>query len=122
MIIAVTATAQGTDCAIDQRFGRAAFFAMFDTEKGFVKSIKNDAGSASGGAGITAAKTVTDAGAKAVLTGNCGPNATRTLQATEIKIYTGVTGTVKEAVEAFKAGKLSETQSPTVDLHSGTNG
>jgi predicted Fe-Mo cluster-binding NifX family protein len=122
MKIAITASAEGIDCAVDPRFGRAAYFAIVDTETGQCNSIPNEAVSAGGGAGITAAKTVADAGAQAVLTGNCGPNAVRTLQAAGVKIYAGVTGTVKEAIEAFKAGKLNETQGPTVESHFGMNG
>jgi predicted Fe-Mo cluster-binding NifX family protein len=122
MIIAVTASAEGMDCDVDPRFGRAAFFVIFDTEKGLVKSIVNDTVSASGGAGISAAKTVIDAGAQAVITGNCGPNAARTLQAAGIKIFANANGTVAQAVEDYKAGKLDAIQGPTVDSHFGTTG
>ncbi|MBN1796665.1 MAG: NifB/NifX family molybdenum-iron cluster-binding protein [Sedimentisphaerales bacterium] len=122
MIIAITASAEGIDSPVDPRFGRAAYFAIVDTENDQCNSIPNEAVSAAAGAGVTAAKTITDTGAQAVLTGNCGPNAARTLQAAGIKIYAGVSGTVKEAIEAFKAGKLNETQGPTVESHFGTNG
>ena len=56
MKIAVTASAEGIDCAVDPRFGRAAYFAVVDTETGRCNSISNDAVSAAGGAGITAAE------------------------------------------------------------------
>jgi len=72
-----------------------------------------------GGAGINSAKAVIDTGAQAVLTGNCGPNAERTLRAGNIKLYTGVTGTVAEAVAQFKAGSLQEATGPSVDSHAG---
>jgi len=73
----------------------------------------------SGGAGIQAGQRVADARAEAVLTGNVGPNAFRTLSGLGLKVYTGVTGTVKEAVEQFKAGGLKETTSSTVGAHFG---
>ena len=63
-----------------------------------------------------------DAGAKAVLTGNCGPNAERTLSAAGVKLYTAVTGTVEEAVKLFKSGKLSEASGPNVKPHFGMDG
>jgi len=55
-----------------------------------------------------------------VLTGNCGPNAERTLSAAGIKLYTGVRGTVTEAVELFKSGKLTQADGPNVQPHFGT--
>ena len=83
--------------------------------------IENENLAAAGGAGISSAKIVIDAGAKAVLTGNCGPNAERTLTAAGLKLYTGATGTVAEAVELFKSGKLAEASGPNVEPHFGMN-
>lgn len=120
MKVAVTAEGTGLDSAVDARFGRAAYFIVVDTETMEFECIGNDAVSAAGGAGISAAKTVADSGAKAVLTGNCGPNAARTLAAAGVKLYAGASGTVEDAIEAFKSGKLAESAGPTVDSHFGT--
>ncbi len=120
MKIAVTSTGNTLDSQVDPRFGRAAYFLVVDTETMEFECISNDAVSAAGGAGISAAKTVADSGAKAVLTGNCGPNAARTLAAAGIKLYANVSGTVKDAVESFKNGKLAENDGPTVESHFGT--
>jgi predicted Fe-Mo cluster-binding NifX family protein len=57
-----------------------------------------------------------------VLTGNCGPNAQRTLSAAGVKLYTGVTGTLSEAVELYKAGKLTESSEANVQSHLGMGG
>jgi predicted Fe-Mo cluster-binding NifX family protein len=83
------------------------------------KSISNESAMSSGGAGIQAAQTVAKAGAKAVLTGNMGPNAFQTLSAAEIKVFTGANGTIKEAVEQYKKGELKETESASVNSHFG---
>ncbi len=120
MKIAVTSTGNSLDSQVDARFGRAANFIVVDTETMDLECISNDAVSAAGGAGISAAKTVVDSGAKAVLTGNCGPNAARTLAAAEIKLYANVSGSVEDAIEAFKSGQLAESTGPTVDSHFGT--
>lgn len=121
MKIAVTSSGQTMDSQVDPRFGRAACFVVVDTESMEFEALENGNVAASGGAGISAAKVVIDAGAQAVLTGNCGPNAERTLRAGNVKLYTGVTGTVAEAVEQFKAGKLTEATGPNVQSHSGMN-
>ncbi|MDI9433296.1 MAG: NifB/NifX family molybdenum-iron cluster-binding protein [Planctomycetota bacterium] len=121
MRIAVTSVGQAMDAQVDPRFGRAACFVVVDTESMEFQAMENSNVDAGGGAGISAAKVVIEADAKAVLTGNCGPNAERTLRAGNVKLYTGVTGTVAEAVEQFKAGKLTEATGPNVQSHSGMN-
>ena len=120
MKIAVTSVGKTMDSPVDQRFGRAAYFVVVDTETMDFTVIDNENVAAAGGAGISSAKAVVDAGAEAVLTGNCGPNAQRTLSAAGVRLYTGVTGTVAEAVELFKGGKLTEAEGPNVQSHFGT--
>ena len=120
MKISVTSVGKTMDSPVDQRFGRAAYFVVVDTETMDFAVIDNENVAAAGGAGISSAKVVIDAGAEAVLTGNCGPNAQRTLSAAGVRLYTGVTGTVAEAVELFKGGKLTEAEGPNVQSHFGT--
>ncbi len=119
MKIAVTSVGKDMNAQVDPRFGRAASFVVVETETMAFEAIENSNVAAAGGAGINSAKAVIDTGAQAVLTGNCGPNAERTLSAGNIKLYTGVQGTVTEAVEQFKAGALTEATGPSVDSHSG---
>lgn len=118
MRIAVTSTGKSLDSEIDQRFGRAAFFLFVDAETMEFVAVENE-NAAGGAAGIGAAKCVIDEGVEAVLTGNCGPNAERTLSATGVKLYTGVTGTVAQAFEMLKSGKLTATGTPNVKAHFG---
>ena len=114
MKIAITSSGKTLDSKVDPRFGRAAYFAIIDTETMDFSAIENESAAAAGGAGISSAKVVIDAGAEVVLTGNCGPNAERTLSAANVKLYIGATGTVAEAVELFKSGKLTEAAGPNV--------
>jgi len=90
MKIAVTASGPTLESEVDPRFGRAACFLVGETETMEFGPIENDNMMAAGGAGISTAKLVIDAGAVAVLTGNCGPNAERTLNSGGVKLYTGV--------------------------------
>lgn len=119
MKIAVTSAGKTLNSQVDPRFGRAAYFVIVDTETIDFDAVENESVAAAGGAGITSAKLVIDTGAEAVLTGNCGPNAERTLTAGGVKLYTGLTGTVAEAVELFKTGKLTQAAGPNVKPHFG---
>ena len=120
MKIAVTSTGQTLDSQVDQRFGRTAYFIIVDTETMDFSIIENRNVASAGGAGVSSARAVIDAGVQTVLTGNCGPNAERTLSAAGIKLYTGVRGTVIEAVELSKSGKLTQAEGPNVQQHFGT--
>jgi predicted Fe-Mo cluster-binding NifX family protein len=122
MKIAITSTGKTLESEVDPQFGRAAYFLMVDTETMEFEPIENINAAAGSGAGINSAKTIIDAGAQAVLTGNCGPNAHRTLAAAGVKLYTGLQGTITEAVEQLKAGTLKEASSANVEPHSGMNG
>ena len=122
MKIAITSTGKTLESDVDPRFGRAAYFIIVDTDTMEFNAAENANVAVGGGAGVGSAKTVIDAGAQAILTGNCGPNAERTLTAGGVKLYAGVTGTVKEAAESFKSGKLTQTSGPNVQSHFGTGG
>ena len=119
MKICVTASTNTIDAQIDPRFGRCAYFVIVDSETMQFEAIPNLASGASGGAGIQAAQTVAKKGAKAVLTGDVGPNAFQALSAAGIDIVTGVSGTVREAVEKFKSGDFKKIGAPTVGEHAG---
>ncbi len=120
MKIAISSTGQTLESQIDQRFGRASYFIIVDTESMEFEVIENENAAGAGGAGINSAKVVIDAQAEAVLTGNCGPNAQRTLNAADLKLYTGVSGTIEQAVNSFKTEKLTEATEPNVGAHFGT--
>ncbi|KAF5423169.1 MAG: putative Fe-Mo cluster-binding protein, NifX family [Candidatus Methanocomedens sp.] len=70
------------------------------------EAMPNPGIGASSGAGIQAAQTVVDKGAGVVITGQVGPNAIQTLGATNISIVTGASGTVRDAIEQYKSGRL----------------
>ena len=122
MKVAVSATGENLDAQIDPRFGRCQYFIIVDVDSLKYEAVLNESAMASGGAGIQAAQSVVGMGVEAVITGNVGPNAFQTLNASGIKIVTGANGIVKDAVERYKKGELKETSSPTVDSHSGMGG
>ncbi len=122
MKIAITATGPSMDAPLDPRFGRCDYFALVQTDDMTFEAIENSSSSLGGGAGIQAAQAMANHGVKAILTGHCGPNALQTLDAAGIAVYTGNTGTVREAVERFRAGGLQPATKPDVESHSGMGG
>lgn len=122
MKIGISSTGDNLDAQVDQRFGRCQYFLIVNTETMDVKTISNESAIAAGGAGIQAAQSISDAGVEAVITGNVGPNAFQTLSAAGIKVYTGASGKVKEAIEQYKNGELQQTDNPNVGSHFGTGG
>ena len=108
MKIAVSSRGQDLDSPIDPRFGRAAYILIVDTDSLGVEVLDNLKNvNAFKGAGIQAAVMVGERGAEVLLTGYCGPNAFKTLQAASVKVANDVSGTVRDAVNAFSEGKFS---------------
>jgi len=122
MKLAVTSRGTTLDDPVDPRFGRCAHFVIVETDDMAVESIANRNASAGGGAGIQSAQLMADKGVEAVITGNCGPNAFRTLEAAGIRVVIGAAGSVRDTVVQYKAGTLSATDSPSVDSHAGMQG
>ena len=118
MKIAITSAGPNLEDEMDQRFGRAQMFLIVDTETGEYAAVDNKQNlEAAQGAGIQAAGTVVDQGVEVLITGHCGPNAYKTLQAAGVKVIVGARGTNAEVVEQFKNGQLSETSGPDVEGH-----
>src|SRR3989339_912147 len=114
MKICITSTGDNLDSAVDPRFGRCAYFIFVDTGTLEFKALANPNSDATGGAGIQSSQFVSGQGVALVATGNVGPNAFQTLSALKIKVLTGVSGTIKEVISNFKAGKLNEMTGPSV--------
>jgi len=107
MRVAITSTGPTLDSPVDPRFGRCAYFIIVDTDTMEFQAIPNPAVNATGGAGTMAAQLVASQGVQAVVTGEVGPNALAALQAAGIGMITGVTGTVRDAIEMIKSGNFS---------------
>ncbi|MFN2356215.1 MAG: NifB/NifX family molybdenum-iron cluster-binding protein [Desulfotignum sp.] len=120
MKIAVSTSGQDLDARIDQRFGRCEYFLLVDTDTMDAQAYPNENGAKSSGAGIQAASFVISKGARAVLTGNCGPKAMDVFLAENISVYTGQAGSVRQAVEAFKNDTLAASTSQSPDAGKST--
>ena len=122
MLIAVSSEREDLESRVDRLFGRCPCFLLVDTDTMTFRALPNPAQGASGGAGIAAAQFVVREGAKAVLTGNVGPNAMQVLSAAGIPVYTTGDRSVREAVDAFRQGQLQTLDSPTVANDFGKGG
>jgi predicted Fe-Mo cluster-binding NifX family protein len=122
MRIVVTANGNHLDTPISPVFGRCPTYVFVDTETLALEAIENPAISASAGAGIQAAQFVVERGAQALLTGNVGPNAANALQAAGVPVYQVFEGTVRQAVEMFRQGRLPLLGGANVPSHSGMRG
>ncbi len=117
--VAISATGENLEAAVDPRFGRAEYFIIYDLGKDTFEVVKNQAAYEARGAGIAAATNLVEKGVGAVITGHCGPKAFAVLAAAGVKVFTFPGGTVAEAIEKFKQGQLSAVESPNVDAHFG---
>ena len=119
MRVCVTSSGKELSSAIDPRFGRCYVFVIVDTDTMQFEAVDNPALGARGGAGTWAGRLMTEQKVEAVLTGNVGPNAFNVLQAAGITIYTGVSGTVEDALGQLRDGSLTAVGAPSAAPHSG---
>ncbi len=118
MKIAFTTSEADLGAPVDSRFGRAPKFLVYDLEAGAFTVIDNAQNmNAAQGAGIQSAETVVRSGAKALVTGHCGPKAFRVLSAAGVKVYAAEALTVAEALERYREGKLLESLAADVEGH-----
>ena len=121
MRVAVSSSGSDLESQIDTRFGRCAYFLIVETDDMSFEAYDNENIALGGGAGIQSAQFVASKGAKAVITGNCGPNAMRTLAAAGTEVFIGQSGTVKDAVKRYKNHELKPATEANVPDHFGTS-
>ena len=120
MKIAISSTGPDFESEVDPRFGRCQYFLIVDLNDMSFETVANANIGQGSGVGIQSAKVVADKGAKALLTGNVGPNAYQALSAAGLDVITGVSGTVREAAQQYKQGSLKPTRQANVNNGFGT--
>jgi predicted Fe-Mo cluster-binding NifX family protein len=119
MKVAVSSSGKDLDSQIDPRFGRCAYFLIVDTQDMSLTVFENENMALGGGAGISSGQFLVSKGVRAVLTGNCGPNAVRVLSAAGVELFVGQRGTVRQALERYKNGELRPATEANVADHYG---
>lgn len=107
------------DSNVDPRFGRCAFFIIYDTSSDTFECYENESRNTMGGAGIQAAQKALENKIDAVISGSIGPNAFRVFQSSQIKIYAGVSGSIRSAIAQLKNNELNQAAAPNVQSHYG---
>ncbi|MBC7094318.1 NifB/NifX family molybdenum-iron cluster-binding protein [Thermococcus sp.] len=112
MRIAVATVKGGLDDFFNQHFGRTPTFTIVDVENGEIKNVRiisNPSASSPRGAGVQAAQFCINEGVEVVIAGQFGPNSAGVLQAAGIRMISApATMTVREAVETFLRGELTQ--------------
>ena len=117
--LAVSSGGRSLESNVEPRFGRCRFFIVYDSESSNFEVLDNGGESAPGGAGVQAAQSVARSGAEVVITGNVGPNAFKALEAAGLSVFTGVGGSVQQAIDRYLAGDLNASSGPSVGPHAG---
>ncbi|HUU19454.1 MAG TPA: NifB/NifX family molybdenum-iron cluster-binding protein [Sedimentisphaerales bacterium] len=118
MKVAITSQGKELSSEIDPRFGRAKWLLVVDTQTGSSEAYDNTVNlNIVQGAGIQTGQNVVNLGAEAVITGNIGPNAIKTLSAANVKVFLSKAKTIQEAIESFKAGEFEEVKQANVEGH-----
>jgi len=107
----VCITAQGADleAKVEERFGRAPYFIIVDSETGSFEAIANPFINGSGGVGPKAAKLIIDRQADVLISGLLGGNAQSVLDSAGIVQYVYHDGgTVSAALDAFRKNALNK--------------
>ena len=116
MKVAVTSTGIDLDAQVDPRFGRAAYIIIVDSATLEFEVVDNKENvDALKGAGIQAARMISEKKAEVLLTGFCGPNAFKVLEAANIGVASNAEGSVREALKAYLNGDLALVEKANVD-------
>ncbi|MCK4761792.1 MAG: NifB/NifX family molybdenum-iron cluster-binding protein [Candidatus Aminicenantes bacterium] len=95
----------GLDSELDERFGRAGYFLIYDTEAGKILSIEeNKARNEGHGVGLKTSAYVVEKGCAAAVGAQAGPKAADILRQAGVKMIVENKGTVKEMLEKHRSG------------------
>jgi predicted Fe-Mo cluster-binding NifX family protein len=118
MKVAISSSDQAPTGNVDPRFGRCAYFMVFDSETNEWSCGNNEQNmQAVQGAGIQAAQNALNQGANVVISGHIGPKAFHVLQTAGVAVYLAENMSVQAALDAFNANTLPKTEGADVEGH-----
>jgi predicted Fe-Mo cluster-binding NifX family protein len=113
MKIAVSSDGPALDAMVADRFNTAKYLLIIDLDTSEYEAVPNPFTTGQHGAGVQAIILAVSRGAKAVLTGYTSPAVANQFRSSGIEVLTGMTGTVRDAMEQYKKAsplKASETE------------
>ncbi len=116
MKVLVSARGKYMDSMIDPRFGRCRFFIIIKTDSMDFEAFYNKNAFLKNNAGINSAGFSLSKGVETVLTGSVGPEAFRILKNSGVRVFTGISGTVLDAIEDYNKGELRVALRPGAGL------
>ena len=109
MKIAVAACDNHLNANISPVFEKSKFFLIIDVrELQSYESKLNPYRKFTSGADIFCAQLIVSLGADIVVTGSCTPNAHRILHEAHIRVFPGITGSVRESIETYMNHKTRQ--------------
>lgn len=107
MKLCFTAKGATIDSLSEERFGRAPYFIIVESENGSFEAIQNPYAEGAGGVGPKAAQILIAHDVKALISGQVGGNAREVLVGAGISMYTyKAGGSVKDAFDQFMKNTL----------------
>jgi predicted DNA-binding protein (UPF0251 family)/predicted Fe-Mo cluster-binding NifX family protein len=107
-IIAICANGELPSASLDGRFGRCAYFMLWDEEQGTFEAIINSGPELNQGAGTGAVQELLRRGAGILICNRIGPKAFTAFQRAGVKLYGAREGLdLETALKQYKAGELS---------------
>jgi predicted Fe-Mo cluster-binding NifX family protein len=104
MKVAITSTGNSLESTIDQRFGRCAFFVIYDTETGGVEILPNPNRDAQEGAGPASVQLVASRDVRKIISGEFGVKIKSLLDSLRIQmvVYKEPEKTVQSVIDMLK--------------------
>lgn len=100
-----TETTGGLDAPIGEHFGRVPNFTIYNTESESVEILENSS-EHMGGSGYPA-ELLGESGIHVLLCQGLGRRAIQMLSSKGIDVFTGVSGTARDAIDSWKSGGIS---------------
>lgn len=120
MKVAIPSMGKELSNQADERFGRAAYYIIYDVATKSFESVDNTAKDEVSGAGGSAVRLLDKEGVKVVLVPEVGPKALAAFKAFEMKAFTYEKGTsVADVIRQYQENALKEVEQ---ESHGGYHG
>ncbi|MCK9273688.1 MAG: hypothetical protein M0P57_01200 [Syntrophales bacterium] len=108
MKIAISADGSTMDAKVALRLSVAKYFLIVDVDSGAFEAVPSSINRHTRGAGVQTVMTAVNRGANVIITGYCSPGIIDQLKENGIEVLTEIKGTVKDALEHYRAASADE--------------